>query len=316
VNYQDTVKDSDQEQAKREISHMSTNSRTQLDVLMAQVQEMWGHLYTLFEDLNTSDRWDQKHGPDWTFADVPYHLAYCNRDLVARGMELGPDYAQEKKEPLVTPETLGDWNAHKLAERPFYQTPEQAVSRWQHSCEMIYRLAAGMNDADLEQRLFWMPLLGGWVTTRRGLEFCRNHDWSVFTRLRIHMGRAEPVPSPAVTRGYLETWMKFLPTLLNHAATNGEQSKMVMAFTDPYVGAWTIQVADGAATISEGAAADADLVVTQSAVAFEKSIGRMQNPIQAILAGEIQFSNFENLVSFGRLFQTMTQRGPNPSARA
>lgn len=51
---------------------MSTNSRTELDALMAQVQEMWGHLHTLFEDLNTSDGWDQKHGPDWTFAGVPF----------------------------------------------------------------------------------------------------------------------------------------------------------------------------------------------------------------------------------------------------
>jgi hypothetical protein len=273
-------------------------------------------MYTLFEDLNTSDRWDQKHGPDWTFADVPHHLACFNRDLVARGLEWGPDLEAEERGLLATPESIDAWNARKFAEKPVYQTPEQSVSRWQHSCETIYRLAAGMNDADLERRLFWMPLLESWVTTRRGLEFCRNHDWSVFTRLRIHMGRAEPVPSPAVTRGYLDTWMNVLPTLLNHAATNGEQFTTVMAFTDPYVGAWTIQVADGAATVSEGEAANADLVVTQSADAFEKSICRMQNPIQAILAGEIQFSNFENLVSFGRLFQTMTQRGPNPSARA
>jgi hypothetical protein len=231
-------------------------------------------------------------------------------------LELGPDYAQEEKELLVTPESLGDWNARKLAERPVYQTPEQSVSRWQLSCETICRLAARMNDADLEQRPLWMPLLGGWVTTRRALEFCRNHDWSVFTRLRVHTGRTEPVPSPAVTRGYLGTWMNFLPTLLNQAAANGQGFTTVMAFTDPHVGAWTIQVDDGAATVSEGAVADADLVVTQSAVAFEKSISRMQNPIQAILSGEIHFSNFESLVDFGRLFRTMTKEVPNPIARA
>jgi hypothetical protein len=89
-----------------------------------------------------------------------------------------------------------------------------------------------------------------------------------------------------------------------------------MAFTDPYVGAWTIQVVDGAATVCKGEVADADLVVTQSALAFEKSIRRMQNPIQAILSGDIHFSNFENLVNFGKLFQTMTEGAPNPIVRA
>jgi hypothetical protein len=277
---------------------------------------MWGHLYTLFEDLNDIDGWDQKHGPDWTFVDVPYHLAYFNCDLVARGMELGSGCAEEEHELLITPQNLSDWNVRKFAERPVYRTPQQSVSQWQISCEAIYRLVARMNDADLEQRPFWMPLLGGWVTTRRGLEFCRNHDWSVFTRLRIHMGRTEPVPSPAITHGYLETWMNVLPTILNHGVVDGQQFTTVMAFTDPYVGAWTIRVADGAATVSEGEVADADLVVTQSAVTFEKSICRMQNPIQAILSGEIHFSNFEGLVNFGKLFQTMTKEVPNPIARA
>jgi hypothetical protein len=91
------------------------STRIQLDALMAQIQEMWGHLYALFEELNVTDGWDQKHGPDWTFADVPYHLAYFNCDLVARDLELGPDYAEEEHELLVTPENLSDWNARKLA---------------------------------------------------------------------------------------------------------------------------------------------------------------------------------------------------------
>ena len=278
------------------------STQTQLNALMTQIQEMWGHLYTLFEDLNTNDGWDQKHGPDWTFADVPYHLAYFNCDLVARGMELGLDYAEEEHELLVTPENLSDWNARKLAERPVYQTPEQSTSRWQTSCEKIYRQTARLKDDDLEQHPFWMPLLDGWVTTRRGLEFCLNHDWSTFTQLRIHMGRTEPVPSPAVTRRYLDSVVNSFPMLLNKTAVDGQQFTAVLAFTDPGVGVWTIRVADGATTVSEGDAANADLVITQSAEVFEKYIRRMQTPAQAIQSGEIQVSNFENLATFGQLF--------------
>jgi hypothetical protein len=103
---------------------------------------------------------------------------------------------------------------------------------------------------------------------------------------------------------------------INGVTTDGQQFTTVMAFTDPYVGAWTIRVADRAATVSEGEAADPDPVVTQSAVAFEKSIRRMQNPIQAILSGEMHFRNFKSLVNFGKLFQTMTTGVPNPIARA
>jgi hypothetical protein len=269
---------------------------------MARIEEMWGHLYTLFEDLNTSDGWDQKHGPDWTFADVPYHLAYFNRDLVVRSLELGLNHAEEEVEPLVTPENLSYWNARKLAQRPVYQTPEQSVSRWQVSCEKICRLTARLNDADLDQHLFWGPLLKGSVTIRRGLEFCLNHDWSMFTQLRIHMGRAEPVPSPAVTRGYLGSLINSFPMLLNKSAVNHQQFTAVLAFADPGVGAWTIQVAGGAATAREGDATNPDLVMTQSAEAFEKYIRHIQTPGQAIQTGEILVSSFESLTTFGELF--------------
>jgi hypothetical protein len=281
---------------------MSTNSRTQLDALVAQIQEMWGHLDTLFEELSDTDGWDQKHGPHWTLADVPYHLTYFNCDLVARGLELGLDLAAEEQELLATPEDIDAWNARKFADRPVYQTPEQSISRWQASCEAIYRLTARMNDADLEERPFWMPFLHGWVTARRGLEFCRDHDWSVFTQLRIHMRHTKPVPSPAVTRGYLGTWMDSLSTYLNQAAANGREFTAVMTFTDPGVGAWTIRVADMAVTASEGEPVSADLVITQSAEIFEKSIRFMNDPAGAILSGKIQVSNFESLATFEQLF--------------
>jgi hypothetical protein len=155
---------------------------------MAQIEEMWGHLATLFDSLNATNGWDQKHGPDWIFAEVPYHLAYCNRDIVARGLQLGPDYPEAEQELLASPEALNTWNARKLAERPADQTVEQSLAQWQESCATIRRLAAGMTDADLA-RPCWQPIFMGWGTARDLLAFCLNHDWSEFTQLRIHMGR-------------------------------------------------------------------------------------------------------------------------------
>ncbi len=65
------------------------SDREQLRGIMKQVEEMWDHQDTLFRIIDVADDWDHPHGKDWTFADVTYHLAYCNRDLVARGFEYG-----------------------------------------------------------------------------------------------------------------------------------------------------------------------------------------------------------------------------------
>ena len=75
---------------------MSTQNRNQLDALLAQIQEMWALQDRLFASLNETNGWGQKHGPHWTFADVPYHLAYCNREVVVRGFKL----AMGKPEPI------------------------------------------------------------------------------------------------------------------------------------------------------------------------------------------------------------------------
>jgi hypothetical protein len=158
-----------------------------------------------------------------------------------------------------------------------------------------------MDDADLE-RPFWIPAFMGWVTARYGLALCYIHDWSHFTQLRIHMRWAEPRPSPAITRGYLGAMLNLMPKFLNQDVAAGQEFTAVMAFTDPGVGAWTIRVADGNASVSEGETADTDLVMTQNAETFEKSLRRMHNPAEAIQSGEIQVSNFESLATFGQLF--------------
>jgi putative sterol carrier protein len=268
---------------------------------MAQIEELWGYLGTLFDDLNATDDWGQKHGADWTFADVPYHLAYCNKDIVLKGLELGAEYPADEQELLATPEDLAAWNARKFTERPVGQTAAQSVAQWQDSCDEILRLTEQMSDADLDKP-FWMPLMRGWATSRAGLEFTRGHDWSEFMQLRIHMGRQEPVPSPAITKSYLGTMLQFLPMVLNQEAAAGQRFTTVMAFTDPGVGAFSIEVADGAATIKEGQAPDPDLVMTQSSTTFEKTFRGILDSGEAIQSGQVQVSDFERLATFGQLF--------------
>ena len=54
--------------------------------------------------------------------------------------------------------------------------------------------------------------------------------------------------------------------------------------------------------MGQSSAAHADLVVTQSAEAFLKTIKQMHDPVEAMQSGEILVSDFENLAKFGELF--------------
>lgn len=280
---------------------MINHNRTQLDEIMDHIEEMWSHLDVLFDALSASDGWEGKHGADWTFADLPYHLAYCNRDIVIRGIEAGAHLPEEKQELLATPEDIHKWNARKFSERLADQSEAQSVAQWRATCDRIRHLTAQMSDVDLEKP-FWMPLFSGWTTALTGLEFCRSHDWSEFTQLRIHMGQEEPMPSANVTKAYLKQTLSFFPMFLNAEMAAGRQFSAVMAFTDPGIGAYTIRVTDGMATVKEGDHPNADLMMMQSATTYEKTLRGILNPVEAIQSGLVQVNNFESLATFGELF--------------
>ncbi len=280
---------------------VSSRERAQIKRLINRTEEMWSHLAFLFNDLNATNGWEQEHGQEWTFVDVPYHLAYLNREVIVRGLELGPDLPEANQTLLTNPNEVNAWNNHRIRRRAADQTVSQSLAQWRASCEDIRNLGSEMDDADLE-RPFWIPAYMGWVTARDGLALCYIHDWSHFTQLRILMGRAEPRPSAAITRGYLSAMLNLMARFLNRDAAAGREFSVVMAFTDQDVGAWTIQVSKGRATLCDGPAADADLIITQSAETFEKSLQGMHNPVEAIKSGQIQVSNFESLETFGELF--------------
>jgi putative sterol carrier protein len=280
---------------------MSGNNRAQISALLGQMEEMWGHLETLFAIVDANDGWGQKHGADWTFADLPYHLAYCNRDMVGRGIELGTDLPEAEQDFIGSMPELGAWNARKFAERSPEYTIGQELAEWRASCDYLRGLVTNMDDDDL-QRPYWFPLFTGWTQASAGLGFVRSHDWSEFIQLRVHMGRTDPVPSSAITHTFLGNVLPLMLAMANREAAANRTLAVVMAFTDSGVGPWTIRVADGDITLSEGAAADADLTITQSAETFEKSRQGMHNPAEAIQSGEIRVSDFEQLAIFGQIF--------------
>src|ERR1700687_5306559 len=101
--------------------------RSQVDGLVSQLEELWADFDVLFSAIQRGEDWGHKHGPDWTSAGVPYHLAYFDRELIARGLEYGPNYPAAEQEAYPTMADVNAWNAREFARRPAGQTPAESV---------------------------------------------------------------------------------------------------------------------------------------------------------------------------------------------
>ncbi len=279
------------------------SNRTQVKSLTNQIESMWSCQDQLFATITRNNDWDHKHGSDWTFADVPFHLAYCNWDLVIRPIQLGKELPISEQRSFKGPADLGVYNSGRFAEKPATQTVEKSMADLEASRNELRRLLAEMNDADLD-RPAWYPFGGGmWANVRAPLQFCLAHDWSEFMQMRIHMGLSEPIPDPAITSIYVVRMINLaMPRRLNANAANGNQFAVVYVFTDPGVTPVTIRVSDGAAKINPGADDNPDLILTQSAETFEKTLRGIQKFPDAIQSGAIQVNNFETLTTFSQLF--------------
>src|SRR5437870_1534654 len=106
----------------------TTISTMKRDAILADLEDLWRCLDELFAGL-TSAEWQRKHGPDWTVADVPYHLAYFDREVVAEPGLKGAAIPESERWSVNSLEELNDWNARKFAERPAGETPQQSLAR-------------------------------------------------------------------------------------------------------------------------------------------------------------------------------------------
>src|SRR5438552_4743558 len=100
------------------------------------------------------DRWMRKYGPHWTFQDVPYHVAYFDRVMVADVIEAGASLPESERFELLSARRINEWNVAEFAKRPAGQTPQQSVSEMLNQRERIRRLIADLTDGDLPRPAF------------------------------------------------------------------------------------------------------------------------------------------------------------------
>jgi hypothetical protein len=283
---------------------MSTTVTEQstLATFMAQLEEMWRHVDTLLDRLTPAD-WQRKHGKDWVFADVPYHLAYYDLDTVADPIRTGSNLLADQQRLMRTMGELDAWNARKFAERRPGQSVRESLEQMRASRDVVRQAVAGFSDADLERRVF-IHLVGcGWVTVRLALESCLVHTWAHFTEARLRLKHVSPIPSPAIVHTSLGFFLGMLPMMISRDAMPARPFTAVMSIGGPGGGDWTVRIADGACTVAEWQNDHADIVMThRDAETFVTTMRGMQSPLIAMLTGKIRVQGFRNMGTFGKLF--------------
>ncbi len=83
------------------------------EALIAQLENLWGCFDGLFDSLSAED-WQRKHGADWTLADVPYHLAYFDHEMIAYPLAAGPGLPESDRMKIDSVAALQRWNASQF----------------------------------------------------------------------------------------------------------------------------------------------------------------------------------------------------------
>jgi hypothetical protein len=273
---------------------------TEVAGLLADLEDLWRCVDELFDSLSPRD-WSRRHGPDWTYADLPYHLSYFDEEIVLNPIARGVNVPLEEQRVMRTLTDLNGWNARMFARRPADETPERSRARMRAVRAGLRGEIARLDDDDLERPVFMDMVGAGWVPARLALTAGVAHTWTHLQEARLRRGRRGPLPSHSATHRTLGFFMDFMPRFADAAEVAKGPFTIVMAFTGPGGGAWTIRAADGAVSTTEGATPDPDLTLTQSPETFEKTHSKLTNPMILMLTGQIKVKGWRNMGRFGKL---------------
>jgi hypothetical protein len=285
---------------EKTISTFTLLAPTTRAALLTDLEELWQRFDEVVATLGPED-WSGKHGQHWTFADVPYHLAYFDREVIVTAINRG--LTVPTAEPLLRTETEQDgWKEIQFTPRPPATTPEQCLERMWASRQAMRNIVARLSEADLDRPVF-LPLLGlGWVSVRVALETCCSHTWNHLMQLRCWMKCTTLLPGPAQTQRALSYLMASFARNLNREQAAQTDLTAVMEFSGLDGAVWTLQVAGGGCQIMEGRAARADLVIVQSPETFVTTRTGIQHPPLALRRGKIQVQGLRKLGTFEKLF--------------
>jgi DinB family protein len=275
--------------------------RTEISALARDLDDIWALIDHLLDSV-PADAWRKRYGPDWIYADVPWHLAYFDRIMLAEVLESGADLPEPRRFNLGSMAEINRWNAQEFARRPAGHTPQDSIEELRAVHGRVRRTLAGLTDADLDRPAFNHFFSAGFETVRSALRGGLLHSWGEATELMTRLGRHDAVPE-AATRNAIEGYLTFMAASADASRAGDKPFVLVMDFTGPAGGPYAVRVENGKGRLVPGPADDASLTFRLDPVAFNTvMIRRMQNPMLAMLTRKIQVKGLSKMPLMQKVF--------------
>ena len=279
--------------------------------MRSSLEELWSALDSLFQEMSPAE-WQRPHGPDWIFADLPYHLSYIDRLFVARSIQLGETLPVAEQVQLRTLNELNTWNQGKFSLRPEGQKVEISLEQMYHSREYIRQVTATLTDAGLANPA-WFPLLNmrGFRTAQTALAFGVGHTWQHLEEARVRHGHNGTMVGPELTHAMLNGTIPGIPlylimpttTLFLSAARAKELDfSFALNITSSGGGIWAFRVSDAGWQVEAVDSANTDLVLSMDLDTYIKMRHFIGDMAALIEAGNITASDNQALAVYNQLF--------------
>lgn len=290
---------------------MAENGNMTVSRMRSWFEELWSALDSLFDEMSPSD-WQRRHGSDWIFADLPYHLSYIDRLCVARSVEFGDALPVGDQVQLRTLNELNVWNQGKFADRPAGQNVERSLEQMHDSREYVREVMATLTDADLA-RPAWFHLLNmrGFRTAEVALTFGVGHTWQHLEEARVRHGHARTWVGPELTHAMLNGTIPGIPLYLVMPTTTlfldaGRAKELGFSFalniTGPGGGLWDFRVSDTGWQVGEVESADTSLVLSMDLDTYIKMRYFISDMAPLIESGDIRASDDRAFAVYNQLF--------------
>ncbi len=119
------------------------------------------------------------------------------------------------------------------------------------------------------------------------------------------------MPSAGATHAALNFYQALVPYIsIDPAGTDSITA--VTNLTGEGGGSWTVHAANGTCSCVEGAAADADVTMTQSVDTFAKLLVGLTSPEDAMASGDLTIDGMDAMPRYGAIFPGVDPSRPIP----
>ncbi len=273
-----------------------TTDRTQT---LADLETLWAALDSFYQTFTPED-WARKHGKEWTFADMPYHLAYFNQTVID-GIQ--NDQGQQAK---LTFDELDAWNDAHFAHRKASQSGANGLE-YLRSTQAALKQAAASYALDTP---VFLPLIivGGWRTLEFALEYLLNHTWLHFTESHLRLTQRLPELPASLVHCVLTFTMEAAAGALRPEDLSGVELVTTLRLTGEGGGAWTFTMHEGKCHVDTQATSTDAEITSDIATYLKTSVHQMQSPLLALLMGKTRIKGMSKAQQFQKIFASTPSR--------